>query len=128
MMYDLISQLKRHEGFSAKPYRCPAGVWTWGYGFTSITTDEADMVLRLKVLELRHALYERLLPLTPARQDVIVNMAYNLGLAGLGKFSRMWSALGDGNYDLAATEMLNSKWARQVGNRAVELAEQMRRG
>jgi lysozyme len=68
------------------------------------------------------------LPLTPARQDVIVNMAYNLGLAGLGKVSRMWSALGDGNYDLAATEMLNSKWARQVGNRAVELAEQMRRG
>lgn len=128
MMTDLIAQLKRHEGFAATPYRCPAGVWTWGYGFTEITQDEADMVLRLKVLELRHALYERIYHLTPARQAVIVNMAFNLGIAGLGKFSRMWSAIGDGNYDLAATEMLNSKWARQVGNRAVELAEQMRRG
>ena len=128
MMYDLIAQLKRHEGFATKPYQCTSGVLTWGYGFTSITTDEADMVLRLKVLELRHALYDRIYHLTPARQNVIINMAFNLGLAGLGKFSRMWSAVRDEDYHQAATEMLNSKWARQVGNRAVELAEQMRRG
>jgi lysozyme len=124
----IVAQLNRHEGFRSKPYQCTSGVWTWGYGFTETTEDEADMVLRLKVLELRHALYDRICHLTPARQDVVLNMSYNLGLAGLGKFSRMWSAIRDGNYDLAATEMLNSKWARQVGNRAIELAEQMRRG
>jgi lysozyme len=128
MMQDLISQLKRHEGFSQKPYQCTSGVWTWGFGFTEITQDEADMVLRLKVLELRHSLHDRICHLTPARQAVVLNMAYNLGLAGLGKFKRMWAAMRDGNWDLAADEMLNSKWARQVGNRAVELAEQMRRG
>jgi lysozyme len=128
MMQDLIRQLKRHEGFSQKPYQCTSGVWTWGFGFTEITEDEADMVLRLKVLELRHALYDRIYHLTPARQNVIINMAYNIGIAGLGKFSRMWSAVRDGDYDQAADEMLNSRWARQVGNRAVELAEQMRRG
>ncbi len=127
-MQDLIAQLKRQEGYAATPYQCPAGVWTWGYGFTSITTDEADMVLRLKVLELRHALYERIYHLTPARQDVIVNMAYNLGLAGLGKFKRMWAAIEAGDFGRAADEMLNSRWARQVGNRALELSEQMRRG
>jgi lysozyme len=125
---DLIAQLKRHEGFRSKPYQCTSGVWTWGYGFTAITEDEADMVLRLKVLELRQTLHDRIKDLTPARQAVVLNMSYNLGLAGLGKFSRMWSAISNGNYDLAATEMLNSRWARQVGNRAIELATQMREG
>jgi lysozyme len=128
MMRDLVRQLKRHEGFRSKPYQCTAGVWTWGYGFTSITEDEADLVLRLKVLDLRHTLHSRIYHLTPLRQNVIINMAYNLGLEGIGKFRRMWTAIDAGDYNLAADEMLNSKWARQVGNRAVELAEQMRTG
>jgi len=55
-------------------------------------------------------------------------MAFNLGFNGLMQFKRMWKHLGRHDYPGAAKEMLNSKWAFQVGNRAIELAKIMRTG
>ena len=66
--------------------------------------------------------------LDDARQNVLVNMAFNLGVAGLMSFKNMLEYVFHYEYDDAAKEMLNSKWARQVGYRAQELAEQMRTG
>ncbi|SDP70000.1 glycoside hydrolase family protein [Desulforhopalus singaporensis] len=125
---DLLDDLKRHEGFSSHPYRCPAGVLTIGYGFTYLTREEAHMVLKTRVKHLRNQLLPYMATLSPARQDVLVNMAFNLGVEGLFKFRRMWAAIRAQNFDLAATEMLDSKWARQVGGRAKELSEKMRKG
>lgn len=62
------------------------------------------------------------------RQDVLCDMAYNLGLAGMLKFRKMLSAVKRGAWDMAAYEMLDSKWAKQVGKRAEELAFLMRSG
>ncbi len=130
MVESLVDQLKRHEGFRAKPYRCPAGVLTIGYGFTELSRQEADIILDLKIKKLRWHFDSRGLldGLTPARRDVILNMAYNLGIPRLMGFKRMWAAINAGDWDKAADEMLDSKWASQVRNRATELAGIMREG
>ena len=124
----LIEQLEHDEGFRPKPYLCSENVWTFGHGFTFLTEDESRAVLQIKVNKLREALHSDIKNLTPARQNVILNMAYNLGINGLYRFKFMWNAIYRGDYDRAAREMLNSKWAVQVKGRAVRLADEMRKG
>lgn len=58
----------------------------------------------------------------------MIDMCFNLGLPGFLEFERMLAALNAGDYDRAAQEMLDSKWARQVRQRAYVLAEQVRVG
>ena len=66
--------------------------------------------------------------LTCARQRVLVNMAFNLGVAGLLGFKNTLSAVQRGHYEQAASGMMASKWAQQVGARADRLAVMMRTG
>jgi len=121
------SILKQHEGFRAKPYVCPAGKLTIGYGINleeGISEKEAAVLLHMRVIELEDALYKKYPwfgKLCGEHQGVLVNMAYNLGLAGLGKFKNMLAAWEQGNYDRVVAEMRNSRWYSQVGNRAKEL-------
>ena len=62
------------------------------------------------------------------RKVVLIDMSFNLGKVRLRNFKKMWAALKVMNYDAAATEMLDSKWATQVGKRARDLAFYMRTG
>ena len=78
------------------------------------------------LLRLRSLVFWR--KINDARQAVLINMAFNIGLSGLFKFKKTISAIKGGFYEKAAKEMLDSKWANQVGNRATELSEQMRTG
>ena len=57
---------------------------------------------------------------------VLVDMAFNLGVSGLLKFKNTIALIEKGLYDEASKEMLNSAWKYQVGNRAVELSDQLR--
>jgi lysozyme len=66
--------------------------------------------------------------LDSVRAGVLANMTFNMGLGGLAGFHNMLSAVQAGKYDLAAEEMLASKWAVQVGGRAKKLAARMRTG
>ena len=59
---------------------------------------------------------------------MIINMVFNLGMVGFKKFKRMIACLSVEDYEGASEEMLNSKWVKQVGNRAVRLAKQMKEG
>ena len=72
--------------------------------------------------------YPEFRELKKARQDVLINMVFNLGLTGFSTFKKMIRAIRHGMMDEAAQEMLNSKWASQVGHRATELALQMQTG
>lgn len=63
-----------------------------------------------------------------ARLAVLINMAFNMGINGLLQFRRLFAAIRQHHWDDAASEMLDSRWALQVGYRAKELAEQMRTG
>jgi lysozyme len=129
------AQLKRDEGFRQMPYHDSEGVLTIGYGFNlqsdGLTEQEASIVLHLRGWN-RYVELLTALPwahkLDDARQGVLLNMAYNLGVNGLLQFKRTLEFIQQGFYAHAADEMLNSKWATQVGPRAHRLSEQMKSG
>lgn len=60
------------------------------------------------------------------RQQVLANLCFNIGITRLLGFHNALQAMQTGDYDRAATEMLNSTWAKEVGDRAVRLATRMR--
>lgn len=74
------------------------------------------------------AVVPRYQSLDGVRQEVMIEMAFNLGRSRLAGFKKMLAAIGNQQFDLAATEMLDSKWATQVKGRAKELAKAMRTG
>lgn len=131
----LINQLKRHEGLKLKPYRCTAGKLTIGFGRNlddkGITDEEAESMLKNDIDSTTEAVLKSIpayKKLNDARKAVLINMAFNLGINGLLKFKKVINALDGERYTLAASEMLDSNWAFQVPNRALELAEQMKTG
>lgn len=129
----LIERIKRHEGLRLKPYRCTSGKLTIGYGRNlednGISAAEADTLLNTDIKRCE-AECQKALPwftqLNATRQGVIVELDFNLGLTRLLGFKKMLAACEQGNYEQAAREMLDSLWARQVGQRAVTLAELMK--
>lgn len=129
---NLLDQLERDEGFRAKPYLDTTGHWTVGFGWNMeavpLDKDIARLILEREVEKCTATLrrdFSWFDGLSECRQGVLINMAYNLGLEGLKKFQRMLTAVAGGYYKEAAKEMMDSKWARQVGQRAVRLATQM---
>lgn len=130
----LAERIKDHEGFRSKPYRCSAGKLTIGYGRNiedvGITKSEAERLLLndLEVASLSVAPIANRLKLNEARKGVLVEMVYNLGLNGMLGFKKMLAAIEAEDYEQAAVEMLDSKWAKQVGQRAITLAKIMRTG
>ena len=130
---NVIDLIIKHEGFRSKPYRCPAGRLTIGYGRNlddcGITVDEAAYLLRQDIDRVKAELsasYKWFPALSEPRQAVIISMAYNLGIKGFSEFKRMIAWLAVKEYDKASNEMLASAWAGQVGRRASELSEIMR--
>ena len=129
---NIYEQLIRDEGLRLKPYRDTMGKLTIGVGRNldgpGITEAEAQQLLVNDVAVVEEAV-RRTLPwtaqLSPTRQAVLINMGFNLGVGGLLRFRLMLDALKDGNYHLAAREMLSSLWATQVGVRARRLAAQL---
>jgi lysozyme len=63
--------------------------------------------------------------LDDARKDVLRELVFNIGLDGVRKFKRMLNALALSYFEVAAAEILDSKYRDQVGHRAVELAAAM---
>ena len=66
--------------------------------------------------------------LDSVRQLILMDMAFNMGVPRLCKFKNMWNAIHNQNYEAASLEMMDSKWARQVGQRAKGLSEAMKSG
>ena len=131
----LREQLIRHEGMQLYPYRDSVGKLTIGVGRNlddrGISEEEALRMLDRDILEAAADL-GRAFPIVEAlderRYEVLVNMCFNLGVTRLKGFSRMWGYIEVANFEMAADEMLDSRWARQVESRATELADIMRNG
>jgi lysozyme len=62
------------------------------------------------------------------RQLILMDMAFNMGVPRLCKFKKMWNAVHEENFEAASLEMMDSKWARQVGRRAAILSNAMKLG
>jgi len=133
----LIAALKRDEGLRLKPYLDTAVPprQTIGYGRNlddhGISVQEAhEMLVRdaIKAQQAAAALVPTWLLLDDVRQNVLANMALNLGGGGLAKFKHLLAAVEAGNWNAAADAMIASRWYSQVGGRAVRLADEMRTG
>lgn len=131
-------QLLEHEGLRLKPYKDTSGKTTIGVGRNlddrGLTKDEAlfllenDIISVLDVLHRgRYAWWDAVRG-NEAREHVIIDMVFNLGINGLLGFKKMLRLLCEGNFIGAALEMMDSKWSVQVGGRATRLAEMMRTG
>jgi lysozyme len=131
-------QLKIDEGCRLNAYQDTVGVWTIGYGHTE-GVGKGDKITQAKAEEylledtLAAARDASTLPvgfdgLNAVRQAVLTNMTFNLGLTRILNFKRFLAAVQIRDFNKAALEMLDSKWAGQVGQRAIRLAKQMKKG
>ena len=131
----LERQLSIDEGRRALVYTDTVGKITGGIG-RNLTDrpffdDEIALMLKNDIALVQTELDQRLpwwREMTDARQNVLANMCFNLGINRLMGFGKILAHMRVGEYEAAAGEMLNSKWAKQVGARAVRLAALMREG
>ena len=152
----LLQELVKHEGLRLQVYQDTLGIDTIGIGrnlkdrgISKAELDELDIptidhVYEYGITEADAMLLaendvqiveEELLRAHPCvedldavRQLVLVDMAFNMGVPRLCKFKKMWNAVHEQKFDIAAKEMLDSRWANQVKSRSVKLANAMHNG
>jgi len=126
--------IKKHEGYSAKPYRDTVGKLTIGWGHNlddlGITVDEAEFILSndIKRCETQLAKCTWYTSQPQNVKDALLNMCFNIGITRLLGFKRMIAALIVKDYTKASIEALDSKWATQVHGRAKDIALMIRQG
>ena len=132
-MTRLENQLIEHEGFRSRIYNDPSGTnFCVGYGRNiqdkGLTKAEALYLLRNDIHECIMDLiiiFPNWSDLNEDRKMVLVGMRFGLGIDGFREFKNMIRAVKDGNFTLAAHEMMDSLWYKQVGDRGVELRDMM---
>lgn len=131
----LREQLTIDEGRKPRIYKDTVGKITAGVGrnLTDVqfSDDEIDLMLTNDINKVCVQLDDKLpwwKDLSDRRQQVLANMAFNLGINGLLGFRNMFAHIQGAAYEEAAQEMLDSLWAKQVGMRAVRLAQMMKEG
>ena len=130
----VVDLIKLHEGCQLKPYIDTAGKITIGFGHNlddrgipqHMADDLFERDLNRCLVEGRQ--FDWYTRLNAPRRAVIVDMLYNLGLPRFRQFEKLIAALERDDTDEAAEEMLTSKWAVQVGQRAQRLSLMMRSG
>ncbi len=135
-MSQLSDQLRIHEGVRKHVYLCSAGYETIGVGRNisesglGLSDDEIDYLLENDINRCRKELeaYSWFSDLDDVRQDALINMCFNVGLSRLLNFKNALASMEAGQYDDAAEHFLDSRWAAQVGNRALEVAHMIRTG
>jgi lysozyme len=130
----LLDELTRDEGYRRKVYKDSVGIETVGIGRNlvdvGISMEEARMLLRNDVKEaVSHAeKFHWYSGLSSPRKRVIINMIFNIGITRFKKFKKTIQYISVGDFSSASVEMLDSKWAEQVGVRATRLSVMMKKG
>ena len=139
-MDKLIAMLKRHEGVKKHAYKDSLGVLTIGCGRNisdtekhhglGISDDEIEYMLQndiertIKELSREYPWFNELEE--GARKDGIINMHFNLGRFRFSGFKKASGHMEMGDHDQAALEFLDSRWARQVKGRAIEVTDMIK--
>ena len=136
-MKNLIKLIEESEGWRSKPYYCSENYPTVGFGFKIGDKDaplpsftlpraagEVWLVEILKELTFSLSSYHWFNSLNENRQNIILSMAYQMGVYGLLQFRNMIKAILEDNFQLAADEMLDSRWAKQTPERAIHHSTQ----
>ena len=154
-MTELLDKLVLHEGLELLPYKDSLGIDTIGIGRNlehrglseeelvhigkdisdicewGITKEQAYYLAEndIKIVEEEVCkAHPCVVELDEIRQRVIIDMAFNIGVPRLNKFVKMWKAIDEQDFAEAKVQMLDSRWANQVGNRAVRLSNAMETG
>jgi len=124
----MLEMLKRHEGYRKHPYLCSAGKLTIGYGRNlsevGISEDEAmtllvhDMVIALRDVRL---IFPDFSKFSKNRRNALVDLIFNLGKTKFLGFKKMIVAVKNEDWAEATKELEDSKYYKQVGNRAIEI-------
>lgn len=131
-LQDAIQMTKNFEGLRLRPYKCPTGKLTIGYGRNledvGITKEEADYLFtndyNNAVANLKALLVSNGIKYEDVHKDVfyaLTDMMFNMGYDRLSKFKKLLYELKNGSYEGAAREMKNSLWYTQVGDRGKKL-------
>tara|TARA_R100001460_G_scaffold36588_5_gene70216 strand:- start:1426 stop:1845 length:420 start_codon:yes stop_codon:yes gene_type:complete len=136
-MGQLIDMIKRHEGVKSKVYKCSQGYETIGVGRNisesglGLSDDEIDYLLHNDLERCNEELakaYDWYSELDKPRRDAMVDICFNLGITRLRGFVKALEAMSRQQFDIAADEFMDSRWATQVGYRAEEVTEMIRTG
>lgn len=137
-MLKLADELEYEEGNKPYAYQDHLGYWTIGIGILidrrkggKLYPEEVEFIFQNRMNKLRADLEERLpwfSELDDARQRVLMQMAYQMGIDGLLGFRNTLKMVQLGQYQAAAAGMLNSKWATQTPDRAERLSKMMETG
>jgi lysozyme len=136
-MSKLIEQLRIHEGVREKVYLCSAGYETIGVGRNisesglGLSSDEIDYLLTNDIKRCQQELdfnFDWFKELDDVRRDAMINLCFNIGVTSLKKFSKAIAAMNVHDYETAAMEFLDSRWASQVGTRALDVTDMIRTG
>ena len=131
----LVDLLVKHEGMRTKPYEDTVGELTIGVGRNldsmGLSHDEIYYMLKNDIRRCEEELmnsFRWFAKLDEVRQHAMINLCFNLGISRLRKFKKALAAMEVSDYEDAADEFLDSKWAQQVGHRAMEVTYMIRFG
>jgi len=137
-----FDQYKQHfinsEGLKLKPYKCTQGFWTVGVGHkfergesikSSYSINEVNELFKNDLSEAK-AIARKVFPTFDAQPDqvqiLLCSLSFNLGQGGISKFVKFRAAINSNNYKVAANELQNSRWHKQVGNRGIKYVNILR--
>ena len=134
----LMERIKLHEGFRDTVYLDSLGKATIGYGHLITDQDnyQEGMQYSKELLEKQFSVdFDKAYlqaaelmdgyALPSTAQEVIIEMVFQLGVGGVGKFKKMWLALKEHDFIEASDQMMASRWHKQTTKRCEELAERM---
>ena len=136
----LLESVKKHEGYRNKVYLDTLGKRTVGVGHLCVEDfweddKEYEEKFLMDILEadLQNAIKgakdlmaeNGCIDMDEIAEEIIIEMIFQLGKTGVSKFKNMWKALSGLDYSTAASEMLDSRWAKQTPNRAQAMSAQM---
>lgn len=131
----LRADLTKDEDRRTKPYRDSVGKLTIGIGHNLDDCGLSDAIIGAIFAEDEANASRDLFTALPwaaklndVRQNVLLNMCFNMGIHKLLEFKLTLAYIQGAHYEMAAQEMLNSQWAKQVGDRAKRLSAEMRTG
>ena len=131
----LIDQLSIDEGRKSRMYLDSVNKWTIGVGRNlsdrALFEDEIDLMLKNDISLVTKQLDESFpwwRAMSDERQHALINLCFNMGITTLLQFKDSLALLKAGKWDEAAAAFMCSKWAKQVGNRAIRVTNQIRNG
>ena len=133
---DLIKQIKEHEGLVLKPYKCPVGKLTIGYGHNiednGLSKSACEYILIEDIEEAKRNLYAIFTrdffdSLSNNQKIALVDMMFNLGMSRFLTFKKFILAVKNKDFIKASAEIINSRAYQKNKSRYKKLSEQIKK-